>query len=74
MRKDLEYVDKTENHGKRETHTVGPGIGLEMLKTWEMRNAHCRTWNMVRNIQNMENEKCTLQDREYGENIEKREK
>ena len=55
MRKDLEYVDKTENHGKRETHTVGPGIGLETLKTWEMRNAHCRTWNMVRNIQNMEN-------------------
>ena len=39
-----------------------------------MRNAHCRTWNMARNIQNMENEKCTMQDREYGKNREKREK
>ena len=29
---DLEYGQKTENHGKRETHTVGREIYRETLK------------------------------------------
>jgi hypothetical protein len=29
-------------------------------------HTHCRTWNMARNPKNVENEKCTLQDLEYG--------
>ena len=32
-----------------------------------MRNAHCRTWNMARNLKITENEKYTLQDMKYGE-------
>ena len=32
-----------------------------------MRNAHCRTWNMVRKLKNMENETQTLFDLEYSE-------
>ena len=27
-----------------------------------MINAHCRTWNMARQLKNMENEKHTLED------------
>ena len=39
-----------------------------------MRNAHCNTWNMKKKKkENMENEKCTLNDMEYSEkNTEKR--
>ena len=36
-----------------------------------MRNAHCLTWNMAKTLKNMENEKCTLQDPEYGKKNEK---
>ena len=32
-----------------------------------MRNSQERTWNMARNTEKMKNEKCTLQDLEYGE-------
>ena len=32
-----------------------------------MRNAHCRTWNMARNLKNVTNETHTLEDLEYGE-------
>ena len=32
-----------------------------------MTNAHCKTWNMARKLKNLENEKGTLQDLEYGE-------
>ena len=47
-------------------------VGLEFMvrntqKTWKSRNAHCRTWNMVRKLKIMENEKNTLQGMEYGE-------
>ena len=31
-----------------------------------MRNAHCRTWSMMRKLKIMENEKHTMQDLEYG--------
>ena len=36
-----------------------------------MRNAHCRAWNMVRKLKDMEKEKLTVQDLEYGEKTEK---
>ena len=32
-----------------------------------MKNAHCRTWTMVRKLKNVENETQTLYDLEYGE-------
>ena len=32
-----------------------------------MRNAHCRTWNMVRKLKITENEKYTVEDVNYGE-------
>ena len=34
-----------------------------------MRNAHCRTWNMASKLKNVENEKQTLLDQEYGETL-----
>ena len=41
--------------------------GEKHLKTWKMRNAHCRTWSMSRKLKIMENEKHTLQDVKYVE-------
>ena len=32
-----------------------------------MRNAHCRTWDIVRKLKITENEKYTLQDVKYGQ-------
>ena len=57
----------TQKRGKLEMHTVGPGISLSKLKIMEMTNMHCRRCNMARNSEQGENEKCTLQDLEYGE-------
>jgi hypothetical protein len=37
-----------------------------------MRNTHCRTWIVARNLNSVENETQTLYDREYGEKKEKR--
>jgi len=37
-----------------------------------MRNTHGRTWNMVRKLKNVENEKHTQLVLEYGEKTEKR--
>ena len=37
-----------------------------------MRNAHYRTWMMEIKLKNVENEKQTLYDLEYGEKTEKR--
>ena len=31
-----------------------------------MRNAHCRTWNMARNLKKLKNETQTLYNLEYG--------
>ena len=53
---------------------VGPGLWRENRKTWKMRNKKCMTWNMARKVKNEENEKCSLQDLEYGEKTEKRAK
>jgi hypothetical protein len=40
--------------------------GEETSKTWKMRNAHCRTWIMVRKLTKKEIEKLTWQDLEFG--------
>ena len=64
---EMEYDEKPERGGKQEMHTVETGIWQETLKKWKMRNAHCRTWNMVRNLKISENEECTLQDLKYAE-------
>ena len=64
---EMEYDEKPERGGKQEMHTVETGIWQETLKIWKMRNAHCRTWNMVRNLKIQENEERTLQDLKYAE-------
>ena len=48
--------------------------GQKQSKTWKMRNAHSRTWNMARKVINVENKKHTLQDLEYFEKTDKRQK
>ena len=37
-----------------------------------MRHTHCLNWNMARNTEKREKEKCTLQDIENGEKTEKK--
>ena len=32
-------------------HTVESGVWQETIKTWKIRNVHCRSQNMVRNTQ-----------------------
>jgi hypothetical protein len=34
-----------------------------------MKNKHCRTWKMARIMKNVENEKHTLYDLEYGKTM-----
>ena len=36
-----------------------------------MRNVHCRIWDMARKLKITENEKYTLYDVKYGEEIKK---
>ena len=64
--------EKTEKRGKWEKNTVGPEYGKKYWKTWKMRNAHCRTWNMLRKLKIMEIEKHTLLEVKYGEEQGKR--
>ena len=45
---------------------------MRKLKIMEMRKGHFWTWDMARNTENVKNEKCTLQDLEYGEKPENR--
>ena len=46
---------------ENETHTLFHlEYGLQHSKTWKMRNSHCRTWNMARKLQTMENEKHAM--------------
>ena len=45
---------------KKEMYIVGPGFWLENRKTSKIRYIHCRTWNMARNTEKGENERCTL--------------
>jgi hypothetical protein len=41
---------------KGETQIVGSEIWRNTEKKGKMRNAHCRTWNMIRKLKNLENE------------------
>ena len=49
----MEYGEKIEKCGKRDTHTIDYRIGQETMK-------------------NVKNEKCPLQDLEYGKKTDKR--
>ena len=72
---DLEYGEKTENHGKREKHTLGREIWRGKLKKiGQFRNVHCRTWIMARKMKIVENEKHPLDDLKIDKITEKREK
>ena len=50
------FEETMKKAGKRETHTIGQGVCWENWKSWKMKITHCRTWNMAKNIQNVENE------------------
>jgi hypothetical protein len=59
--KDLEYGEKTENHGKLEINSLGREIWLGKLKTGgKFRNVHCRTRNMARKLKIMEHRNIHL--------------
>ena len=56
---DMKNGDKhsiTENHGKWETHIVGPGILQENSKTWKMWHKHSLTWNMAKKKKKKKNQ------------------
>ena len=59
---------------ENETHTLQHlenGKKTEKKKKWNMRYTNCRTWKKARNCKKkVQNEKCTLQDLEYGEKSE----
>ena len=40
--------------------------GEKQRKKSKMRNEHCRTWNMARKLENLENETQTQFELEYG--------
>ena len=65
---DLEYGKKKnqEKRGKTKMHIVGPGIWQKTLKNVEMRNAHVGPGISCEIVKNVQNEKCTLYDLEYG--------
>ena len=72
---DLEYGEKTENHGKWEIHTLGPEIWRgKMKKGGIFRNVHWTSWNMARKLKIMENEKHPLDHLKNDEITAKREK
>ena len=56
----------TEKREKWEMHILGPVIWRKNCKRWKIRNAHCRTWNMVRKLKNVENETQIMYDLAYG--------
>ena len=49
-------------------------MGTYTEKAGKFRNVHCRTWNIVRKLKIMENEKHQLYDLKNDEITEKREK
>ena len=57
------WQENRKTRGKKEKHTLGLEIWQKKKKrkrkTWKVRNAHCRTWNMVRKLTKKENEKFT---------------
>ena len=55
-------------HGKNEeneTQTLFKLNWQETLKMGKMRNAHCKTWSMVRKMKIVENEKHTQRDLKF---------
>ena len=58
---------ETVKNEKNEKGTLqGQDCGEKTEKTWKMKIAHCRTWNMARKLTKNENQKLTWQDLEYG--------
>ena len=59
---------RKENNEKNKIKTLfDMEYSKKHWKSWKMRNAHCRTWNMARKMKNVKNEMQTLFDLEYGE-------
>ena len=78
---DLEYGQKTDRHEKLKRHTVGVKNGNNNNNK-KQKTKNCKTWKIRMHtlgpeiwgetLKNVENEKFTLQDLEYGEKSEKR--
>ena len=64
---DLEYGEKTENHGKRETHTISPKICQEKVKNVNNEKYTLQDLDYCQNTINVENETKTQLDPEYAE-------
>ena len=47
---------KLKNVGNKKKILYDLAYGKKHSKTWNMRNAQCRTWNMARNNKNVGNE------------------
>ena len=58
----------------RNTHFRTRNMARTTEKGGKFRNVQCRTWNMVRKLKIMENEKHPLDDLKNDEITEKREK
>ena len=58
----------------RNTHFRRLNRARKTEKDGKFRNVHCRTWNMARKLEIMENEKHPLEDLKNEEITEKREK
>ena len=63
---DLEYGETLKKVENKTQTLFALEYGEETSKTWKMRNAHCRTWIMVRKLTKKEIEKLTWQDLEFG--------
>ena len=67
MLQDLECGQKTEKHGKRERHTVKPGLWCETLKNVQNETCTQQDLEHCKKLKNLENEAQTVYDQEYGE-------
>ena len=73
--KDLEYGKKTENHEKKEIHTLGREIWRGKLKKMEyLKMSTVGRGNIARKLKIMINEKHNLDDLKNDEITKKREK
>jgi hypothetical protein len=48
---------ETLKYFKMRKNSIGPGIWREIVNN--VKNTHCRTWIMARNLKNVENENLT---------------
>jgi hypothetical protein len=53
-------IARKGNKLQNETQTLFKLKGKKHSKTGKMRNAHCKTWSMARNVKIVKNEKHTL--------------